>query len=310
MAGGVSKLKAIIKVCRPHQWTKNMIVWAPILFAGRITEPVLVARVAGCMASMCLMSSAIYVLNDLLDREADKLHPEKKNRPIAAGKITTFEAVVLCILLAELAVVISYFVRPSLILVIFCYLTIMVAYSTKLKHLPLIDVCCISAGFVLRAVGGAAAAHVPVSPWFLLCTSLGSLFLALDKRRQELVVMTGKAEQHRAALAEYTPEMLNRIESLILPSLLTCYAIYSFQSVHGPAMLLTVPFVVFGVMRYQLLSTSSTSTAAPDKVLLKDRPLQVTIVAWMLVAAGVVYDILPKAYESLIQATDNLVLFK
>lgn len=305
-----SKLFAIVRICRPEQWTKNLIVWAPILFARKITEPALCAKVAACMVAMCAMSSAVYVLNDLKDRDADRLHPTKKERPIAKGVIGPSLAMTLAIALILISVCIGALIRPSLLLVIGAYFGIMLLYITKLKRYPLLDVCCISAGFVLRAVGGGAAVFVPISAWFLICTSLGSLFLALEKRRQELVVLDDLARSHRAALAHYTPEMLNRIEGLILPSLLTCYAIYSFQSVNGPLMLLTLPFVVFGLMRYQMLSTVSTTTATPEKVLLTDRPLQITIFLWLLTASTVVYDVLPSLFHNLIYDLDAFTIFR
>ncbi|MBY0551753.1 MAG: decaprenyl-phosphate phosphoribosyltransferase [Candidatus Obscuribacterales bacterium] len=305
-----SKLRAVVRICRPEQWTKNLIVWAPILFAKKITEPELCIKVAACMVAMCAMSSTVYVLNDLIDRDADRLHPTKKERPIAKGIIGPGLAVALATTLVLIAVTIGAIIRPSLLLVIGAYLGIMLLYVTRLKKYPLLDVCCISAGFVLRAVAGGAAVYVPISAWFLICTSLGSLFLALEKRRQELVVLDQLAQSHRATLAHYTPEMLNRIEGLILPSLLTCYAIYSFQSVNGPLMLLTLPFVVFGLMRYQMLSTVSTTTASPEKVLLTDRPLQITIILWLLTASIVVYDVLPSIFHNLVADIDSFAVFK
>lgn len=304
------KLAAIVRVCRPHQWTKNLIVWAPLLFAKKITDPYLVVLVAACMVAMCAMSSAVYVLNDLIDRKADQVHPTKKNRPIAAGLIGTKLAITLVVLLSLFSMVVALLVRPSLILVVAGYLGLMLLYATYLKNFPILDVGCIAVGFVLRAVGGAAAAHVPVSPWFLICTSLGALFLGLEKRRKELVILDKFATDHRSSLSGYTTEMLNRIEGLILPSLLTCYAIYSFQSIYGSSMLLTLPFVLYGVMRYQMLSTSSTSTAAPDKVLLTDRPLQVSIVLWLLTASAVVYDALPIVYRFLVDGLDKFVILR
>lgn len=304
------KISALIKVCRPNQWTKNLIVFAPILFAGQITDKASLLKVTVCGGAMCLMSSAIYVLNDLVDREADKIHPQKQNRPIASGLIGTKLALALFIILVLAALTIAFLVRASLILVILSYLAIMISYSLWLKHLVLVDVFCIAAGFVLRAVGGASAAHVAVSPWFLLCTSLGSLFLALDKRRQELVIMSEQAGKHRKALSLYSVEALLRMEGLILPSLLTCYAFYSFQSWHGAQMLLTVPLVVFGLMRYQTLSATTTSTATPEQVLLKDRPLQIAIVLWLLIAAAVVYNLIQPVYRSTIDTFDSLTIFK
>lgn len=305
---GKNAFGAYLKLCRPFQWTKNLIVFAPLLFAAKITEPELLLKVCGCLVSMCLLSSATYIFNDIVDRKADIINPIKKDRPLANGEAEIGVAAGLTVILLAASLVVAFFVRPALLLVALAYLTVMVLYNLKLKQWPVIDVICIACGFVLRAVGGAAAAHVPVSAWFLLCTSLGALFLALDKRRQEIVLMNEDAELHRKALSGYTEEVLTRIEGLVLPSLLTCYVFYSFQSYHGEAMLLTVPFVLFGLMRYQFLSATSTQTAAPDTVLLKDRPLQIAIVLWLLTAAIVVYDAWRTPMRSLIEQMDSLRL--
>lgn len=285
-----------LKLVRPKQWTKNLIVFAPVLFAKKIHEVKLFQYVLLCFVAFCLVSSSIYILNDVLDRENDRAHPTKKKRPIASGAISVPVALSIAAVLALGSIALSYFVRPELAVVVLCYFVLMIFYSTVLKHLVLLDVFSISAGFVLRAVGGAVAASVAVSGFFLLCTTFGSLFLALEKRRQELNLLKGEAEVHRRTLTIYNEEMLNRLESVVVPSLIVCYSFYCFQSQHGHAMLLTVPFVLYGIMRYQVLSVRYFTTGTPEEVLLKDRPIQITILLWILTSAAILYDVIQVSF--------------
>ncbi len=279
----------VIKAMRPKQWTKNLIAYAPLLFSMHIHEMHLFALATACVVAFCLVSGAIYLLNDVLDAEADRHHPTKCKRPIASGKLPTSVALFACALAIIAGVTISFFVRPTLAVVTLAYLALSLLYTTKLKHTVIIDVFAIAGGFVLRAVAGAVAVSVPTSGWFLLCTSLGALFLALEKRRQELNVLGDKSLKHRRSLGLYSQDLLDRLESIIVPSLVTSYAFYSFQSSHGEAMLLTVPFVLYGVMRYMLLSVHSTITGSPEEVLFKDKPIQATILLWVIMCALVIY---------------------
>jgi 4-hydroxybenzoate polyprenyltransferase len=282
-------LGLVIKAMRPKQWTKNLIAYAPLLFSMHIHETHLLALATACVASFCLVSGAVYLLNDVLDAEADRLHPTKCKRPIASGKLPASVALIACVIAVIAGVTISFLVRPTLAVVTIAYLALSLSYTTMLKHKVILDVFAIAGGFVLRAVAGAVAVSVPTSGWFLLCTSLGALFLALEKRRQELNVLGDKSLAHRRSLGLYSKELLDRLEGIIVPSLVTSYAFYSFQSSHGEAMLLTVPFVLYGVMRYQFLSTQSTITGSPEEVLFKDRAIQLTILLWVATCALVIY---------------------
>jgi 4-hydroxybenzoate polyprenyltransferase len=171
-----------------------------------------------------------------------------------------------------------------------------------------LDVFCIACGFVLRALAGGAAAHVPLSAWFLLCTSLGALFLALEKRRQEFRALGAEAAGHRAVLGKYSLDLLDRMEAVIVPTLVTAYAFYSFQSSYGQWMMITVPMVLYGILRYQVLSVRDTTTGSPEEVLLKDRPIQYTIILWVLACMSVVYGWLPKLSIWLVQTFDSFSL--
>lgn len=289
----------LFRALRPAQWLKNSIVFAPLLFAEKIHNPQLLLMAGLCFLSFCLISSAAYLLNDVMDKNADQLHPLKRKRPIAQGKVSSKAALFLALTLALAGTSVSFASSAPLAVVVICYVILTVAYSTKLKHLPLIDVFTIAACFVLRAVAGAVAVKVPVSTWFLLCTSLGALFLALEKRRHEVGVLRHEAEAHRPAITIYTPEMVNRLEAIILPGLLTCYVLYSFQSSHGPWMMLTLPFVLYGVMRYLTLSAQPDSRCGfPEQVILQDRPLQIALVLWLVCCALVIYNVLPAALSA------------
>ncbi len=301
-----AKLSAYLRLLRPRQWTKNLIAYAPLVFAAKAQVPQLFQNASLCVLSFCLLSSSIYIINDILDRKADSLHPTKCKRPIASGEIPVSAALVLALILAPLSLFIAFSVRGSLVLVLLAYLGLTISYSLVLKHVAILDVLSIAGGFLLRAVAGAVAVRVPMSGWFLLCTGLGAVFLALEKRRRELIVMRGAAESHRKALQAYSTALLDRMEALILPSLLTSYVFYSFLSVHGQWMMLSVPFVIYGLMRYQQLSCSEDSqTGTPEDVLLKDRPIQLAILFWLLTSASVVYGGIQYLAHLLVNISDS-----
>jgi 4-hydroxybenzoate polyprenyltransferase len=309
-SGDRASLSDFARLLRPKQWTKNLIALMPVLFSGHLHETPLLLKALLCVVSFCAASSAIYIVNDLSDQASDRLHPKKKERPIASGRVTAAAAITLSIVLIVAAAAVAFFVRPTLTLVVAAYVVLMILYSLILKHIALLDVFSIAAGFVLRAVGGAVAVSVPSSGWFLVCTSFGALFLALEKRRQEINLLGEEAGSHRKSLSFYSKELLDRLEGIIVPSLVTCYAFYSFLSYHGQAMLLTMPFVVYGLMRYQLLSTTGAATGAPEEVLLKDRPIQITVILWLATCAAVVYGLVPAVAGFVSTQLDNFSLYR
>jgi len=299
-------VKSMVRLLRPRQWTKNLIAFAPALFAGRLLELDVVCHVLMCVVALCFISAAVYVFNDILDAEADRKHPVKCKRPVAAGLISKQTAFVIGLFCLVISFVASYLTRPALSLVILSYLFLQIAYVAKLKHHIILDVFSIATGFVLRALAGGAAAHVPLSAWFLLCTSLGALFLALEKRRQEIRSLGADASAHRQVLGKYSLDLLDRMEAAIVPSLITAYAFYSFQSQYGQWMMVTVPMVLYGILRYQVLSTRDNNTGSPEEVLLKDRPIQCTILLWIVACMSVVYGWLPRLASQLVQNIDAL----
>lgn len=303
------KLSALITILRPRQWTKNLIAFAPLIFAMKVHELPALERASFCVLAFCFVSSASYIINDLLDRQVDKMHPAKAKRPLASEQISVRSALILAAILAPAGLLIAFLVRPALILVMLSYLLLSLLYSFVLKHIAIVDVLSIAAGFLLRAIAGAVAVSVPTSAWFLLCTGLGAVFLALEKRRRELSVLNQTADAHRKTLSIYTPALLDRMEALVLPSLLTAYVFYSFQSFHGQWMMLTVPFVLYGLMRYQQLGSNEDDlSGTPEEVLLKDRPIQIAILLWLLCSVGVIYGGVQQCVDLLVRFVDSLVL--
>jgi 4-hydroxybenzoate polyprenyltransferase len=295
---------------RPSQWTKNGLVLLAVVFARRLTDPGTVGRALVACAAFCLASSAVYLINDLSDREQDRLHPTKRLRPIAAGQLSTRVAAAtagLCVLgagaltwllagrlLARVADPFAAWGGSSALFVaaIAGYLALNVAYSSWLKHQVLWDVFIIAAGFVLRAVAGAFAAPVPISPWFYLCTTFLALFLALGKRRAELLQLEDGAPTHRPNLRQYTPLLLDQLLSVAVTCTLITYSLYTFESdTASHALMLTIPFVIFGVFRYLYLIYVRGDGARPDELLWRDPQILASVVLCVLVILGVLYGV-------------------
>lgn len=299
----------LFKILRPRQWTKNFIAFAPLLFAGRLNETDAVIPTAVCTVCLCLISGAMYIVNDINDRESDARHPVKKLRPIAAGLVSPKAASIVAALALVIGLTAGFLVRPVVGLGLLLYVILQLVYNYRLKSLAILDVFSIAAGFVLRAACGGAAAHVTLSGWFLICTSLGALFLAIEKRRQELLALGDDAKSHRKSFDKYSLHLIDRMEAVVVPSLVTSYCIYCFFSPSGQWMLLTAPFVLFGVLRYQLLSTSQSTTGAPEEVLLRDQSIQICIFLWVAISIGVVHGQIPQVATAIVNGVDALSVF-
>jgi 4-hydroxybenzoate polyprenyltransferase len=302
----LDKALSLLSAARPRQWTKNLIIFGPVIFAAKLSDMPAVFAAFLCVIAFCMTSSAIYLFNDVLDREQDRIHPRKSKRAIASGKISVALALTTALFLVVGGFAIAMTIRPSVALFVLVYTAIMLTYGLYLKHIVLIDVMTVASGFVIRAVAGGLAAVAPASGWFLLCASFGSLFLALEKRRHELSTLSQSANQHRAVLDHYSTELIDRVQGIVVPGLLTCYIFYSFQSYHGQWMMLTVPFVFYGIVRYQILSIQEVLTGTPEEVLLRDRPTQVTILLWLLTSIGVLYRIIPDGAQHIISWLDSI----
>ena len=283
---------------RPRQWTKNLIIYFAFLFTidqvWRLDEldeaARLFARITAAFAIFCLITSAVYLFNDVLDAEKDRHHPKKRYRPIAAGVLAPFLALVIALVLAAGGVALALILEPLYALVTLIYLATMIAYSVYLKRLIIIDIMVISAGFVLRAVAGAVVLDVTISPWLYICTTLGALFLGFAKRLNEIVLAGEDGSLQRETLEEYTPRFLEQLISIVAPATLVSYTLYTFTADNLPdnnAMMLTIPFVMYGLFRYLYLVHNKNLGESPEQILLTDVPLILNIVLWLATASVV-----------------------
>lgn len=285
---------AMLQQLRPRQWTKNAAVLAPLLFARSLLQPGSALRAAMAAVAFSLAASGIYVLNDWLDREKDRLHPEKRHRPIAAGRVGPVLAAALLLGCWAGAAALSALLGSSFAAVLGGYVALQVLYSFWLKHQVVVDVLVIAIGFVLRVVAGAVAISVPVSNWLYLCTLLLALFLGFAKRRAELGVLEEEAGAHRANLGEYSVALLDQLISVTAACCILAYGLYTVspdtvRHVGSDDLKFTVPFVVHGIFRYLYLVHRRGLGGSPEKVLLSDVPMGMTVLGFLSVVAGVLY---------------------
>lgn len=285
--------KALLKTMRPKQWVKNVVVYAPLVFDGKLFEPLLLLQTTIAFGLFCLITSAVYLINDLTDIEKDRLHPKKRTRPLAAGELAPSVAVAAAVVLILVSIPLALWLDRIFFVILYSYLGLMIAYSFYLKNLVIIDVLVIAAGFVLRVAGGVAVVHVErFSPWLYLCITVGALFLGFGKRRHELVLLEDGADSHRAILAEYTVPFLDQLIGLVTSTLVVFYSLYTFSAVNLPAnhgMMLTIPFVLYGLFRYLYLIHVKKQGGAPDELVFKDKPMFITGVLWVLAVIVVLY---------------------
>jgi 4-hydroxybenzoate polyprenyltransferase len=277
-------LRAIIKTMRIKQWTKNGFVFAALVFDRQLTNPVSFGRTLAGFFLFCILSSTVYIINDILDVEADRLHPKKKFRPIASGKLPIPAAITVASIFLVVVFTLAYVLSPEFLLVAAGYFILNLAYSIRLKHLVLLDVVFLSLGFVLRVGAGVSLIHVErFSPWLYVVTYLLALYLGFGKRRAELALMSNSASAHRKVLDGYTIPFLDQIMMMISGMTITAYSLYTFSAPNLPVnhtMMLTIPFVIYGILRYMYLVEVEGTGNAPDELLLVDRPLQIAIILW------------------------------
>ncbi|MCT4607148.1 MAG: decaprenyl-phosphate phosphoribosyltransferase [Marinisporobacter sp.] len=279
----------LLKTMRPKQWTKNLILFAGVLFSNNLFNLHLLKVSLIGFILFCIFSGNVYMINDLVDREKDKLHPKKCHRPIASGKVNTLQAVIfLCI-----SIIFSFFIAYKLNYLFFMvglfYFILVTLYSFVLKHRVILDVMTISIGFVLRAVAGVVLIAVRISPWLLLCTFLLSLFLALHKRKSEMDLIANGNKKSRRILEEYTPELLNDMLHIVTSSTVMAYSLYTFSASSSMYMMGTIPFVVYGIFRYQYIVHKKGMGENPELVLLSDVPLIVDILLWSISCIFILY---------------------
>lgn len=288
-------LPALIKEMRPRQWPKNAVLFAALVFDRQLTPshmPAILRTVVGFII-FCLLSSVVYIINDIADVEADRQHPEKRHRPIASGKLPVSIAIGYALGLLILIFPSSFLMSVDFGLVALTYFLINLAYSKWIKHIALLDVLAIASGFVLRVAAGVALIHVErFSPWLYVVTTLGALYLGFGKRRAELAMLADSANSTRRVLDGYTLPLLDQFITIVSATTIIAYSLYTFSAPNLPtnhAMMLTIPFVLYGVFRYLYLIQVTHRAGAPEEVLLSDRQLQITILLWSISVLLVFY---------------------
>ncbi|OPZ63773.1 MAG: Decaprenyl-phosphate phosphoribosyltransferase [Candidatus Aerophobetes bacterium ADurb.Bin490] len=283
-------VKTISDLLRVKQWIKNLLLFAALLFTGNIFTLPLLLKVITAFFLFCFAASSLYIVNDLKDAKEDRLHPQKKNRPIASGAVGKEFAVTLAVFLALISLSSAYFLNFFFFAVLLSYMVMTSLYTVYLKHLVILDVLTVAAGFVLRPVAGAVVIDAAISPWLLVCTTLLALFVILSKRKHELVTLTD-ASKHRKTLAEYSPELLDQMISIVTSSTLIAYCLYTFSSSTGsnhPYMMFTIPFVLYGIFRYLYLLHKKNLGGAPELIFLKDIPMIIDISLWVISSAAII----------------------
>ena len=284
----------LLRSLRPGQWTKNLLVFAALLFGRRLFDAAAVADATVAFAIFCALSGAVYLVNDIADRDTDRRHPLKAQRPLASGALPVGVAAGAAVVLIGGGLAAAFVVGPQFGWVAAGYLALLVLYSATLKHIVILDVLTIAIGFVLRAVAGAFAIDVEISQWLLVCTILLALFIALAKRRHELVLLADGATGHRPILGEYSAYLLDQMISVVTASTLVAYIFYTIspetQEKFGTALLeLTIPFPIYGIFRYLYLVHRREGGGSPAELLLTDRPLLSCVALWALSVAFIIY---------------------
>ena len=284
----------LVRSLRPSQWTKTLIIFGGLLFGQRLFDVPSVLYASAAFVVFCALSGVVYLLNDVADREADRKHPLKRHRPIASGALSTSSALVAAGIIGAAALSAAFWLRFEFGLFAASYVVLLAFYSGPLKHVVIIDVLTIAIGFVLRAAAGAVVIDVPISNWLLVVTILGALFLALSKRRHELVLLGDEATSHRASLQEYSPYLLDQMISVVTASTLVAYAFYTInpetvEKFHTTHLGLTLPFLLYGIFRYLYLVHQKEGGGSPAEMLLNDRPLLACVALWALAVALIIY---------------------
>jgi 4-hydroxybenzoate polyprenyltransferase len=286
-------LTALLKTMRPRQWTKNVFVFAALVFDKQLLLPGPFLRTLAGFGLFCLISSSVYIFNDLADIEADRQHPEKQHRPIPSGQLPVSLAWVAGLLLLGLALVPGYLLAPDFAVVLGIYFALIMAYSKWLKHVPIVDVLILAAGFVLRVHAGVTLIHVErFSPWLYVVMTLLALYLGFGKRRAELALLAQGAGSHRKVLDGYTIPLLDQFILIVSGTTIVAYSLYTFSAPNLPpnhSMMLTIPFVLYAIFRYLYLIQVKHAGGAPEEILLSDRPFQLSLFLWSLTVLAVFY---------------------
>lgn len=286
--------KDLVNSLRPQQWVKNLLVFAALVFAKKLGSLQAVEQALLGFLCFCFLSSAAYLINDVIDVDSDRQHPLKSQRPISSGRVSKSIALSLAFLLLTTALLVSFWLSFMFGLGALSFLFLTTLYSVSLKHVVILDVMAVSAGFVLRAVAGALAIEVEISSWLLVCTLLLALFLSLGKRRHELVLLEEEATSHRKILTEYSPYFLDQMIAVVTASTVVAYCFYTLspeieEKFETKFLSLTIPFVLYGVFRYLYLIHQKESGGNPTQMLLADKPILVNIILWILTVLVILY---------------------
>lgn len=287
-------LRDYISLARPEQWIKNSILFAAPVFAGVIEEMDRVENTILAVAVFCLLSSAVYTFNDIIDRDKDRLHPLKKNRPVAAGRIKTGAAFGFMLVPLTLGGLGAYWLNLNFMIAAGCFVALNLLYSLALKNLVILDAMGVAISFVIRAFAGAAAVEVEASKWMLINTLLLALFISFGKRRHELVKLEGEASSHRKILDKYSPYLLDQCIGVTTASVVVVYMLYTFSpevstKLQTENLYLTIPFVVYGVFRYLYLIHHEIRGGSPTRLLISDRPILLTVILWLIASFVILY---------------------
>src|SRR5438067_7552064 len=285
-------LRALLRALRPRQWPKNGLVFIALAFTLNLQDVTLLTRSLATFVCFCALSSAGYLLNDVLDAEADRAHPTKRLRPIAAGQVPVAFALGLGLVLVIVGLAGTFLINTLLGVLALAYGLLTAVYSTTLKHMVLLDIFGLAGGFVLRAAAGAVAIDVPISPWLYIATLLGSLLIALGKRRAEIQTLGVEAAGHRRNLESYSLDFIDQLILVVSSAAVMTYALYTFSAENLPrshSMMLTIPVVLYGLFRYLFLIREGEVGGAPEELLFRDRPLLVAVLVWALLAVTLLY---------------------
>jgi 4-hydroxybenzoate polyprenyltransferase len=295
-------LRSLFKTMRPKQWVKNGVVFAALVFDHHLFQSAALLRTLAGFGLLCLLSSTVYIINDLADIEKDRQHPKKRLRPLASGALKKEVAIAAAILFPLLAVPLAYLLDPGFAAVAVVYLVVNLLYSLWLKHYVIVDVLLVALGYLLRVTAGALIIHVAISPWLYICMTLLALFMGFGKRRGELVLLgrngqTTGASTSRKVLEDYSLSFLDELINLVSSATVMAYSLYTFSADNLPknhAMMLTIPFVLYGIFRYLFLIHIKGEGGAPEELVLTDRPLQITFALWGLSAVLILYLNMPR----------------
>ncbi len=287
-------IRLILTSLRPRQWTKNFFLFAALVFSKSVFQGPLLIKTVGSFIIFCLLSGAEYLFNDLMDLKQDRIHPLKKQRPLASGKLSVLTAVIVLVILFAIGLVTSFLLSNAFGWIALIYILMMLGYTIIFKHVVILDVIIIAIGFVLRAIAGAVVIELSISSWLLVCTIFLALFLALSKRRHELILLGDDATGHRKILGEYSPYLLDQMIAVVTASTVMAYALYTtaadtVEKFGTRNLIFTMPFVLYGIFRYLYLIHQKKLGGSPEQIMIQDKPMIINILFYLLATGLILY---------------------